>query len=89
MTIIQPVLAMLPLVMDNNGDVDRGATLDMARSIVEHRERYGPFRSIFDLNKVKASTGNETLRYHGQLRTETDPGIAYGDMDPLPTGGNP
>jgi hypothetical protein len=50
------VLSMLPLVRDVNGQVDNIAPNfrndSMARAIVEYRNQYGPFKSIFDLNKV-------------------------------------
>ena len=47
------VLSMLPLVVDPaTGEVRRAETEALARQIVAYREQFGPFTSIFDLQKV-------------------------------------
>lgn len=46
-----PVLAMAPLVAPG-GVVDVPNTIQLAKDIVAYRNQNGPFKSIFDLNKV-------------------------------------
>lgn len=80
------VLAMLPLVMRSNGTVDRVASYDFALAIVDHRRRYGPFKSLFDLNKVTKGSGvTDRYRYAGGLDSiaNKDPGYQYGDISPM------
>lgn len=57
-----PVLAAVPWIRNANPIVERAINVNIARSIIAHREKNGPFESIFDLNAVRIidpSTGNE------------------------------
>lgn len=48
-----PVLAAVPWVRTSVPGNDRQDNLRIAAAIIEYRERNGPFRSIFELNKVR------------------------------------
>ncbi len=55
------VLSMLPLVVHPvTGEVCRAETEALARQIVAYREQFGPFTSIFDLQKVYDPTDPNT-----------------------------
>lgn len=48
-----PVLAAVPWVRNASPLVERVVNVNIARSIIAHREKNGPFESIFDLNAVR------------------------------------
>lgn len=78
------VLAMLPLVVDASGVVDVVATEELAKEIVAYREANGPFKNLFELNKVKDSTGNFTFEnLWGKFSTNTDADDGQGDFSPI------
>lgn len=87
-----PVLAAVPWVRNPNPLLERAANVNIARSIIAHREKNGPFRSLFDLNAVRIidpNTGNETaftLRVGGaglQYTPPADPGTFPGLSGPF------
>lgn len=70
------VLSMLPLVLDKtNGHVDVNNTVALAKAIVADRNTKGPFKTIYELNRVP---GFQTMM--GTLNVATDtPGVNQGD----------
>ncbi|HEY1683972.1 MAG TPA: helix-hairpin-helix domain-containing protein [Tepidisphaeraceae bacterium] len=64
-----PVLAMLPMVTYGGvkGEIDQANNTLLAKAIVSYRDKYGPFTSVFDLNRVfdPASAGAWSLTTKG------------------------
>ncbi len=73
------VLAMLPLVVDRtNGNVMATETEKLAHDIVTDRNANGPFKSLFDLNRVPGfATGPA-----GNGQIPLNPGQNQGDLSP-------
>ncbi len=76
------VISMLPMVPSSvpNSAADNQA---IAKAIVAYREANGPFKTLFELNKVNEfKTANANL-----VPATADPGIAWGDLSGNGAGG--
>jgi hypothetical protein len=78
-----PVLAMLPMVMDANGNIDVVNNANLAKAIVAYRDRNGPFTSIIDLNNVVNYAGGAADMTHTFMNgwDTLNIGTAGGDPD--------
>lgn len=85
-----PVLAAVPWVRNADPVLERAVNVNIARSIIAHREKNGPFGSLFDLNAVRIidpANGNETaltLRIGGgglAFTPPADPGTNPGNTE--------
>lgn len=99
------VLGSLPLVLYtdatgadpapsgfNPGDVDRTGSMNLAQAIVTDRFGNGPFKTVFDLNRVNWTVGATAFSFpfvggtiQSDHNTLHDPGNTQGDISPLNT----